>query len=174
MSGNQVGRQTAEKAKIICPPPSGVDIISPSQTGFVSGRYIGGSTRLVYDIMNFTETKNIPGLLMLIDFEKAFDSISWNFIYKTLTYLGFGRNFVQWIQLFNKDIQARVIQCGITSETINIGRGCRQSDPISAYLYILVGQIQSILISQCIDVKGISINNLEFKITQYADDTTFF
>ena len=128
----------------------------------------------MYDIMNFTETKNIPGLLMLIDFEKAFDSISWNFIYKTLTYLGFGRNFVQWIQLFNKDIQARVIQCGITSETINIGRGCRQGDPISAYLYILVEQIQSILISQCIDVKGISINNLEFKITQYADDTTFF
>ena len=41
-------------------------------------------------------------------------------------------------------------------------------------IYILVGQIQSILISQCIDVKGISINNLEFKITQYADDTTLF
>ena len=67
-------------------------LISPSQTGFVSGRYIGESTRLVYDIMNFTETKNIPGLLMLIDFEQAFDLISWNFIYKTLTYLGFGRN----------------------------------------------------------------------------------
>ena len=65
-------------------------LISPSQTGFVSGRYIGDSTRLVYDIMNFTETKNIPGLLMLIDFEKAFDSISWNFIHKTLTYLGLG------------------------------------------------------------------------------------
>ena len=46
-------------------------LISPSQTGFVSGRYIGESTRLVYDIMNFTETKNIPGLLMLIDFEKS-------------------------------------------------------------------------------------------------------
>ena len=122
--------------------------------------------------MKFTETKNIPGLLMLIDFEKAFDLISWKFIYKTLTYLGFGRNFVQWMQLFNKDIQARVIQCGITSEIINIV--CRQGDPISAYLYILVGQIQSILISQCIDIKGISVNNLEFKITQYADDTTLF
>ena len=107
-------------------------LISPLQTGFVFGRYIGNSTRLVYDTMNFTETKNIPGLLMLIDFEKAFDSISWNFIHKPLTYLGFRRNCVQWIQLFNKDIQARVIQCGITSEIINIGRSCRQGDPSSA------------------------------------------
>ena len=49
----------------------------------------------MYDIIKFTETKNIPGLLMLIDFEKAFDLISWNFIYKTLTYLGFARDFVQ-------------------------------------------------------------------------------
>ena len=144
-------------------------LISPSQTGFVSGTYIGECTRLVCDIINFTENKNIPGLLMLIDFEKAFNSISWNLIYKT-----FGRNFVQWIQLLNKDIQAIVILCGTTSEIINIGRGCRQGDPISAYLYILVGQIQFILISQCIAVKGISINNLEFKSTQYGDDTTRF
>ena len=51
-------------------------IISPSQSGFVSGRYIGHSTRLIYDIMYYTEKQNIPGLLMLVDFEKAFDSVS--------------------------------------------------------------------------------------------------
>ena len=40
--------------------------------------------------MHYTESKNINGLLMLIDFEKAFDSISWKFMYKTLEFLGFG------------------------------------------------------------------------------------
>jgi hypothetical protein len=39
--------------------------------------------------MSFTESNNIPGLLVLIDFEKAFDSISWEFIYKVLNYFGF-------------------------------------------------------------------------------------
>ena len=48
-------------------------LISHSQNAFVSVRYIGESTRLVYDIMNFTETNNIPRLLVLIDFEKSFD-----------------------------------------------------------------------------------------------------
>jgi hypothetical protein len=64
-------------------------LISESQSGFLKGRYIGDNTRFVYDIMSFTESNNIPGLLVLIDFEKAFDSISWEFIYKVLNYFGF-------------------------------------------------------------------------------------
>ena len=149
-------------------------LISETQTGFVSGRYIGESTRLVYDIMDFTERHDISGQLMLIDFEKAFDSISWNFIYKTLKFFGFGNNLVRWVQLFNQNITARVLQCGFMSDAINIERGCRQGDPISPYLYILAGQVQSILISQCDEIKGINIKGQEFKIIQYVDDTTLF
>ena len=52
------------------------DIISDTQTGFLQNRFIGDTTRLVYDMMHLTETRNIDGLLVLIDFEKAFDSVS--------------------------------------------------------------------------------------------------
>ena len=51
-------------------------LISKCQTGFIKGRYIDESTRLIYDIINYTEVKNKNGLLMLMDIEKAFDSIS--------------------------------------------------------------------------------------------------
>ena len=51
-------------------------LISTDQTGFMEGRYIGENTRLLYDIMQYTEEQHIPGLLLLIDFEKAFDSLS--------------------------------------------------------------------------------------------------
>ena len=37
--------------------------------------------QIIYDMMKFTDEKNIPGLLLLIDFEKAFDSLSWNFLH---------------------------------------------------------------------------------------------
>ena len=50
-------------------------VISDCQTGFIKGRYISKSTRLIYDLIHATENKNIPGMLMLIDFEKAFDSL---------------------------------------------------------------------------------------------------
>ena len=51
---------------------------------------MGENTRLLYDLINHTEQKEIPGLLLLIDFEKAFDSLSWSFIRKALKFLNFG------------------------------------------------------------------------------------
>ena len=47
-------------------------LIIKDQTGFIKGRFIGENIRLIYDIMQYTENQKIPGLLMLIDFEKNF------------------------------------------------------------------------------------------------------
>ena len=47
-------------------------LISKDQTGFIKGRFIGESTRLLYDILKYAEDNNLSGLLMTIDFEKAF------------------------------------------------------------------------------------------------------
>ena len=59
------------------------------------------SIRLVYDIIQYTENKNIPGLMMLTDFEKAFDSVSWKFLSKALEFYGFSETLTQRIKLFN-------------------------------------------------------------------------
>jgi hypothetical protein len=61
-------------------------LIDFDQTGFISGRYIGENIRLIYDILQYTEENEIPGLLLLIDFEKAFDSVSWEFLYTHVVY----------------------------------------------------------------------------------------
>ena len=147
-------------------------LISQDQTGFVKGRYIGETTRLIYDIMHYTEVKELDGLLMLIDFEKAFDSISWRFMYNTLRFFGFGSSFIHWIKLFNNNIKASVLQAGVKSDFISIERGCKQGDPIAAYLFILCGQVLNYLIKKNKKIKGISIEDIEIKITQFADDTT--
>lgn len=42
--------------------------------------YIGECTRLISDIIDRMEEDEIPGLLILLDFEKAFDTIEWEFI----------------------------------------------------------------------------------------------
>ena len=51
-------------------------LIHADQTGFIAGRYMGENTRLVYEVMHFTEENTILGLRLLIDFEKAVDSVS--------------------------------------------------------------------------------------------------
>ena len=147
-------------------------LISKTQTGFVSGRYIGENIRLIYDLLHYTEKENIPGLIMLVDFEKAFDSVSWSFIYRVLDFLNFGNNFKKWIKLFNTNIVASVNQCGFLSESFPIERGCRQGDPISPYLFILCAQILYLMIMEEKKIKGITIGKNEIKITQFPNDTT--
>ena len=109
---------------------------------------------------------------MLIDFEKAFDSISWSFMFNVLEKLGFGQGFTEWIKILNKNITASVIQAGVKSEFFKIERGCKQGDPIAAYLFILCTQIMTYMITQNKEIKGLIIANHNIKLCQFADDTT--
>jgi hypothetical protein len=68
-------------------------LISPSNDCFWFS--FGENCRLIYDILHFTEENDIPGILLLIDFEKAFDSISWSFIYDTLKFFNFGESVIE-------------------------------------------------------------------------------
>ena len=78
-------------------------LIHENQKGFLKGRFIGENTRLIYDVLHTTLEKKIPGIILLIDFEKAFDSISWKFMYQTLDFLKFGPDFKKWIAVLYKN-----------------------------------------------------------------------
>lgn len=147
-------------------------LISSDQTGFISGRYIGENTRLIYDIMNYTDEFNIPGLLLIIDFEKAFDTISWEFIRKTLHFFNFGDSIKRWISVFYNDISSAVVQSGFLSDFFQIQRGCRQGDPLSPYIFLLCAEILSLMLKQDKGIKGIKIGDTEYTVSQFADDTT--
>lgn len=84
---------------------------------------------------------------MLIDFERALQSISCNFIYKVLKYFGWGENKITWIKILNTDKTASVLQCGVLSEQFPTNRRCRQVDPIAHYLFILCAEILAISIN---------------------------
>lgn len=66
-------------------------IINEDQTAFIRNRYIGDNLRLIYDTIACLDKHNLPGLLVNIDFEKAFDSINWEFMFKVLKAFGFSR-----------------------------------------------------------------------------------
>ena len=109
-------------------------IISKTQRSVIAGRQMSDCTRLIYDIMKMADKRVLPGLLLLIDFQKAFDSILWNFLYNTINFFGFSEKFINWVKLFKNDIKMYILQSGYLSEEICVGRGCRQVDPLSPYL----------------------------------------
>ena len=112
-------------------------------------------------------------MILLVDFEKAFDSVSWSFMYKALHFFNFGPDIIRWVKTLYADAKLCVIQNGIFSEFFNIGRGCRQGDPVSPYLFNICVEIMGILIRQNNNIKGIHIVK-EFCLFQYADDTILF
>ena len=124
--------------------------------------------------MHYLEKNNLQGLLMLVDFQKAFDSVSWDFLSEVLKFFNFGQDFKRWIDVLNKNVQASILQSGYLAEFFNIQRGCRQGDPIAPYLFLLCAQILYLMILYYNNIKGIHINNCSYKISQFANDTTIF
>ena len=106
-------------------------IIDTDQAGFMSGRFSGDNLRLIYDVLNYANENKKKGLMMLIDFEKAFDTISHSFIIKCLYFFGFGFSFIKWINLLLNDVSSCINHCGNISDRFRVGRSCRQGDPIS-------------------------------------------
>ena len=147
-------------------------IIHCNQSGYVKDRYIGETIRSIFDIMDFTEKNNIPGLLIFIDFQKAFDSLEWNFLFHCLDAFNFVPEFKCWIKTFYKNIQSCVINNGLSSEYFYLTRCVRQGDPLSPYLFLLAVEILAIAVRDNVEIKGIAIEQQETKLLQCADDTT--
>lgn len=89
----------------------------------MEGRYIGEIIRIIYDIMDFIKSEGMSGILVFFDFEKVFDSIEWNFIYRCLEVFGFGFDFIRWFLVFYKDIFSCVCNNGVYLDYFFFERG---------------------------------------------------
>ena len=150
------------------------NIVSEDQSGYIKNRYIGENIRTVLDVIEYTSLKTDPGILLFLDFEKAFDTVSWDFLLKTLDYFNFGENFKKWISIIYNQPIATILNNGHSTNFFPISRGIRQGCPISALLFILTVEVLSINIKTNKDIQGISINKKEIFVSQLADDTTLF
>ena len=149
-------------------------LINSNQTGFMKGRYIGQNIRLINDIMEQTELQGIPGILLLLDFRKAFDTIEWGFIQQTLRLFNFGSCLRHWVKTLYTNSESTVLHNGFTTDFFKLSRGVRQGCPLSPYLFILGVEILATKIRHDDNVEGIKVFQTEHKISQFADDTTLF
>ena len=85
----------ARKVKTVLP-----QLIHDDQKGFIKGRYIGENIRPLYDVLQYAETKQLPGPVLMVDFEKAFDSVLCTFTEKALDFFNFGPDIKQRVKAF--------------------------------------------------------------------------
>ena len=152
-------------------------IINPAQTAYTSGRYIGENTRLLYDIIHWTNINKKPGVVLAADFEAAFESIAWNYLRSIFNEFNFGPNFKRMINhlYLNTQNYSRVLLNGYLGKRINMERGIRQGDPASGYLFNLAVSLLTEQVSKSTRLTGIRLDGEhEIRISQYADDTILF
>ena len=98
------------------------NIIHFNQSAYVKGRTIFDAVRTIEDVMEFSKRYSIDGRMVCIDFKKAFDTVSRDFLFRTLSVFGFGPSFIQWIYTFYKNVSSCVLNNGIETSSFAVER----------------------------------------------------
>ena len=147
--------------------------ISPQQCTGLPGRRIENIHYNIQALLEMANQKNENLAIMSIDFEKAFDKISHQFIFKIVEKLKLGKIVTEFIKLLYNDIFSKIEINGALTKKIRIKRGIRQGCPLSMLLFIICTDVLTRKIIKNEKIKGITFQKVNFKIAQYADDTTF-
>ena len=132
-------------------------------------------TRNTFDHFQHAKTNNIPGIMLQIDFSKAFDSISFSFIEKTLKLFNLSPTYIAWINSLLENFQSSILINGYPTPRIRVGRGCRHGDPIAGYLFIICVELLLLKLHNCKDIHPWStISNHQKLLDAYADDINLF
>ncbi|GKD23438.1 RNA-directed DNA polymerase, eukaryota, partial [Tanacetum coccineum] len=113
----------------------------------------------------------------IVDFEKAFDSVRWDFLDDILEKFGFGMRWRDWIQSCLKSSRGSILVNGIPTSEFQFHKGLKQGDPLSPLLFILVMESLHLSFLNVVSAglfKGISLNSsLQIFHFFYADDVIF-
>ena len=95
---------------------------------------------LVLDHFNNNEDEE-GGLLLQVDFEKAFDSVDHQFLFKTMESMGFGTYLINLVKLALRGCMSFLNINGHLSTQVVLGKGLHQGSPLSSILFLLIAQV---------------------------------
>jgi hypothetical protein len=89
------------------------DVVSTNQSAFVRGCSLHDNFILVRQVARRINQLRQPGVLLKLDLTRAFDSISWSFLFEVLRRMGFGERFLKWVALLLNTANTRVLVNGV-------------------------------------------------------------
>lgn len=149
-------------------------IISPDQTGFIQNRHSFFNIRRLLNIVYNSTSCNTPEAIILLDAEKAFDRVEWQYLFYTLEKFGFGKNFITWVKLLYTNPTASVRTNNTYSEQFPLHRSTRQGCNLSPLLFAIAIEPLAIALRSNPSITGVIRDGVEHKLSLYADDLVLY
>lgn len=163
--------------KFLADRPRGfiTELIHPDQSGFMPERATQHNIRRVHNAIATAPILGRHAALLLADIDKAFDSLSWVYLFQVLEAINLGPRFMAYIQLLYTDLTASVCIAGHLSSPFSIQRGTRQGCPLSHLLFALAIEPLAAWVGRDPVLRGFDWSRSRFdRIALYADDVLFF
>nr|XP_043616324.1 uncharacterized protein LOC122588274 [Erigeron canadensis] len=148
-------------------------VVSSEQSAFIKGRQILDGPLLLNEVIDWYKAKRKKLLLFKIDFAKAYDSLSWDFLFYMLHIMRFGDKWISWIKACLSSTKSSVLINGNPTEEFPIQRGLRQGDPMAPFLFIIAIEGLHIAIDNLARnglFESAKINQISVSHLFYADD----
>ncbi|RHY18712.1 hypothetical protein DYB32_010341 [Aphanomyces invadans] len=124
------------------------------------------------DLQHTCTVRNQEGYAAFLEFAKAYDRVSWAYMFDTLETFGFGPKFMSWVRLLYTNPLVHLRINGLKSEPIHPNRGVKQGNPSSSLLFVLTLEALNQLL-QDHEEYGIELTHDHTATTlMFADDTT--
>ncbi|CAH9090422.1 unnamed protein product, partial [Cuscuta europaea] len=153
-------------------------LIEHAQGAFVDGRLMMDNIFLAQELVKgYTRKHCSPRCMIKVDLRKAYDTISWDFLYSVLLIIGFPLQFVKWIMECVSTASFSISINGTLHGFFRGKRGLRQGDPMSPLLFVLCLEY----LSRLLNLRTTSDFNfnpkcgsLKISHLAYADDLMLF
>ncbi|XP_059076993.1 uncharacterized protein LOC131876187 [Cryptomeria japonica] len=111
--------------------------ICPTQTDFIKGRYILENLITSWEAMEWSKVSDQDTTMFLLDFEKAYDRVEWDFIIMMLEAFGFPSEFYTYVKVLLQDASTQIDVNGSLSSSIMLSRSIRQGCPLAPALFVI-------------------------------------
>jgi hypothetical protein len=150
-------------------------LISNVQSAFIPNRQILDGVLVVNELIDLAKRRKDKCLLFKVDFERAYDTVNWQFLDYMMRRMGFAEGWRRWIRACVFHSSMSVLVNGSPTNEFHVGKGLRQGDPLSPFLFLIVTEGLSGLMHKAVEnnlFHGYKVSdNIMFHSLQFADDT---